>query len=119
MQKLTFIVLIIAVVGLFSCTNAGKENTKSKQELSVNNTCDEFLARYEEWADEYFKAIEDYMNNPSDEKVIAHCTELMQQAIEWSTKWVDLDECAHDEKYAQRFKEISKEIDEKLEELNL
>ena len=116
--KLFFGVMIL--VSVVSCSYSGKQKSEAKEDKTLQSTaCDEFLKKYEEWADEYFKALEEYAANPSDENVVIHCTELMQQGMEWSTQWIDLVECADDEKYEARFREISREIEEKLDELNL
>lgn len=45
--------------------------------------------------------------------------ELMQEGIEWSTKWEKLVESADEKKYKQQFKIISKELENKLEKLSL
>jgi len=120
MKIVRFFLAVMFLVSITSCNYSGKEKSVTKEDTTVQNTaCDEFLERYEDWADEYFEALEEYTKNPSDEEVVMHCTELMQQAMEWSTKWIDLVECADDEKYEERFKEISREIDQKLDELNL
>lgn len=117
-KTLIFIILILSTV--FSCVNTSNEKTDStKDEEKGKNACDEFLAHYEKWADEYFNAIEDYMNNPSDEEIAARYMELMQQAMEWSNEWIDLVECADKEEYKQQFEEISAEVEQKMQELNL
>lgn len=118
MQK-TLIFISIVFLNVFSCLNTSNEKADStNEEIKEKNACDEFLAHYEEWADEYFNAIEDYMNNPSDEEIASRYLKLMQQAMEWSAEWSDLDECADEEKYKQRFEKISFEVEQKMLELN-
>ncbi len=120
MNKLTSIILATVFLSFYSCGNTGKENTKSEKEISVEiNACDEFLAQYEEWIDDYIEVINDYFNNPSDEINTSRYMELMQEGANWITKWEKLVECADDEKYKQRFEDISKEVENKLEELGL
>ena len=120
MKKLIYLLVIFSFAGVYSCGNSGKEKQKaSEEEVAGSTPCDEFLAEYEEWADEYYRAIEDYMNNPSDEEIADRYMELIQQAMEWSTKWITLADCADDEKYEKRFEEISREIEQKLKDLNL
>ncbi len=115
-MKKILIFLIIVFTGAVSCVNTSREKADSGQE---KKPCDAFLAHYEEWADDYFTAIEDYMNNPTDEEIEARYMELMQQALEWSNDWIDMVECADDEEYKQRFEEISKEVEDKIRELKL
>jgi len=120
MKSIKILFAVMILLNVASCNYSGKEKPKVKEGTALQKTaCDEFLEKYEEWADEYFEALEEYAKNPSDEEVIIHFTELIQQTMEWSTKWADLVECADDEEYEKRFKEISQEIDKKLEELNL
>jgi CHASE3 domain sensor protein len=120
MKKILLFVVIIVLTGTISCVNTSKKEADSmKEEQAGKNACDEFLAHYEQWADEYFNAIEEYMNNPSDDEVAARYMELMQQAMEWSNEWVDLVECADDKEYKQQFEEISAEVEQKMQELNL
>jgi hypothetical protein len=119
-MKKTLIFIAIIFLSVFSCVNTSNEKADStNEELKGKNACDEFLAHYEKWADKYFQAIEDYMNNPSDEEIAARYMELMQQAMEWSNEWVDLVECADEEEYKQQFEKISSEIEQKMQELNL
>ena len=119
MKKLIYLLMIFSFVGIYSCGNSGKEKQKDTEEVKGSTPCDKFLVEYEEWTDEYLKVIEDYMNNPSDEAIANRYMELIQQAMEWSTKWINLVDCADDEKYEKRFEEISKEIEQKMKELQL
>lgn len=120
MKKILICIVVIFAISDLSCINTSNKKTDSaKEEVQGKNACDEFLAHYEEWADTYFNAIEAYMNNPSDEEIAARYIELMQQAMDWSNDWIELVECADDEEYKQRFEEISSEVEQKLQELNL
>ncbi|MCB2196346.1 MAG: hypothetical protein KQH79_10845 [Bacteroidetes bacterium] len=119
-MKKTLIFISVILLSVFSCVNTSNEKTDSTNEkVKEKNACDEFLAHYEQWADKYFNAIEDYINNPSDEEIGARYMELMQQAMDWSNEWIELVECADDEEYKQRFEEISLEIEDKIRELQL
>jgi hypothetical protein len=120
MKKLLLSLLVFTLLGISSCSNTTKDKPKKNTENEVGlNTCEEFLAHYEEWIDLYLEVINDYFNNPSDEISANRYMELMQEGLEWSTKWEKLVECADDEKYKQRFEEISKEVENKLEGLGL
>jgi len=121
MKKLIYLFIVLGIFATYSCgsgTDKGKEEAKEEKSGSIKD-CDDFLAYYEEWVDDYIMVIDDYMNNPSDEIVATRYMELMTEAIEWSTKWVALVDCADNEKYEARFEEISKEIEKKLEEIGL
>ncbi|MFC2152608.1 hypothetical protein ACFLSE_08780 [Bacteroidota bacterium] len=120
MKKLTFLILMLSFIGFYSCSNTGKEKSKATEEqINEKNACDEFLEQYEGWIDEYLEVIDSYFNDPSDETMAAKYMALMQEGIEWSTKWIALVECADDEKYKQRFEDISKEVEKKMSELGL
>ena len=111
------------MLGYVSCSNSGtkKEKTSDKKERQSDkiNDCDDFLAHYEEWIDEYINVIDDYLKNPSDKNLGARYMELMQEGMEWSTKWIALVDCANNEEYEKRFEEISSEVENKLKELGL
>jgi flavodoxin len=68
---------------------------------------------------EYLKVIDAYFNNPNDEEIAKQYMKLMQEALDFSSKWNGLIECADDEKYADKFEEISRQVEEKLSELGL
>lgn len=120
MSKVYYILLLSLLLSFYSCGNPGDKKAKTSTFETVGiNTCDEFLAHYEEWIDDYLSVIDAYFNNPSDEATTNQYMQLMQEGINWSTKWEKLVECADDDKYKKRFEEISKEVEKKLEELGL
>ncbi|MDA3954705.1 MAG: hypothetical protein PF485_13735 [Bacteroidales bacterium] len=121
MKKLTFLIVLISILGFTSCgSRTEKKDSNQKEELSGNiNDCDEFLLHYEKWIDEYLEIIDSYFKNPTDETMTARYMELMQEGMEWSTKWVALVDCADDEKYEKRFEEISKKVENKLKDMGL
>ncbi len=120
MRKHLYLFAILGMFAVYACSSGSEKGSESKQEKSESiKDCDDFLAHYEEWVDDYIKVIDDYMNNPGDEANAARYMELVQEAMQWSTKWVTLVECADDEKYEKRFEEISKEVEEKLKEIGL
>ena len=123
MKKLTFLIVIISIIGFTSCGGSKtekKDSTQKEEKLSGSiNDCDEFLEHYEKWIDEYLEIIDSYFKNPADETIATKYMALMQEGMEWSTKWVALVDCADDEKYEKRFEEISKKVEDKLEDMGL
>ena len=119
------IIYLIAILGLFmnySCSSSKTEkqnNAESELSAETIKNCDDFLAEYEKWVDDYVQVLDDYFNNPSDPEISNKYMDLMQEAIKWNTKWEALVECADDEKYEKRFEEISKDLEEKLQEVGL
>ena len=122
MKKLTFLILLISILGFTSCGSSTekKDSTQKEEELSTSiNDCDDFLEHYEEWIDEYLEIIDSYFKNPTDEIMTARYMELMQEGMDWSTKWVALVDCADNEKYEKKFEEISKKVENKLKDMGL
>lgn len=122
MKKLTFLILLISILGFTSCGSSPekKDSTPKEEKLSKGiKDCDDFLEHYEEWIDEYLEIIDSYFKNPADETIATKYMALMQEGMEWSTKWVALVDCADDEKYEKRFEEISKKVENKLEDMGL
>lgn len=123
MKKLTYLILLFSILGFASCSSSGTDKEKSTQKKEKKSDeikdCDDFLAHYEEWVDEYIKVLDDYLKNPGDETVATRFMELMQEAAEWSTKWIALAECVDNEEYEQEFEEISKKVEDKLKELGI
>jgi len=111
------------MLGFVSCGNSEtkKEKISDKKESKSDeiNDCDEFLAHYEEWIDEYLKVIDDFLKNPEDKTIGESYMKLMQEGMEWSSKWIALADCADNTEYKKRFEEISKEVENKLKELGL
>jgi hypothetical protein len=121
MKKGIFLIGIIVLLFAYSCGNSSQNSNGAEQKLNAENIedCDDFLEQYEKWGDEYLKVLDDYFKNPSDQEITMRYMELMQEAMEWSTKWSALMDCAEDEKYEKKFEAISNELEEKMKELNL
>ena len=123
MKKLTYLILILSVLGFASCGTSGtkKENSAQKEEEKSDEimNCDDFLANYEEWIDEYLIVIENYVKDPVNETLAEQFMELMQEGMEWSTRWLALADCADNNEYEQKFEEISKKVEDKLKELGI
>ena len=120
MKKIIISLLLLSYLGVSSCVIKMKDEEKSKVEESTEkNACDEFLEQYEDKMDEYLEVIDAYFNNPNDEEIAVRYMKLMQEALEFHSKWKEILACADDEKYADRFEEISRQVEEKLSELGL
>ena len=123
MKKLTYLIILLSILGFASCGNSGtkKENSAQKEEEKSDEimNCDDFLANYEEWIDEYLIVIENYVKDPVNETLAEQFMELMQEGMEWSTRWLALADCADNEEYEQKFEEISKKVESKLKELGV
>ena len=121
MKKGIYLVGIMVLLLAYSCVNNSQKSKNAEQELNAETIkdCDDFLEQYEKWGDEYLKVLDDYFKDPSDQENTMRYVELMQEALEWSTKWSALMDCAEDEEYEKKFEAISNELEEKMKELNL
>jgi hypothetical protein len=122
MKKLTFLIVLISILGFTSCSsNPEKKDSTQKEEKLFGsiNDCDEFLEHYEKWIDEYLEIIDSYFKNPDDEAIADKYMALMTEGMEWSTKWVALVDCADSDEYEKRFEDISKKVEDKLRDLGL
>jgi len=120
MKKIIISFLILSYFGFSSCVITTKKEEKTKGEESTEkNACDVFLEKYEDKMDEYLEIIDRYFNNPDDEEIAKQYMKLMQEALEFHSKWKELIECADDEKYVDRFEAISQQVEEKVNELGL
>jgi len=125
MKRLVYLFVMLGVITLYSCGGSGSEKAKETNEEKTEDKsgtikdCDDFLAHYEKWVDDYIEIIDSYYKNPSDQTIATRYMELMQEAMEWSTKWIALVECADDEEYKQRFEDLANKIETKIQEIGL
>ena len=121
MKKLIYLFALLGIFTIYSCggsgTNEAKEDTTKEKSGTVKD-CDDFLTHYEEWIDDYIQLLDNYFNNPTEETV-ARYMEVMQEAMQWSTKWITLIDCAGDEEYEKRFEALTKKIEDKMTDLGL
>ncbi len=122
MKKLIYLIAILGLFMNYSCSSSKSDKEKSdKNELKAETIkdCDDFLEHYEEWVDNYIQVLDDYFKNPADPDNASKYMELMQEAMQWSTKWAALVDCADDPEYEKKFEDISLKIEEKLKELGI
>lgn len=125
MKRLVYLFVMLGVIAMYSCGGSSSEKAKEAKDKNTEiksgaiKDCDDFLTHYEEWVDDYIKVLDDYFKNPADQTIATRYMELMQEAMEWNTKWIALVDCADDEEYEKKFEEISKDIEKKLEEIGL
>lgn len=130
MRKIIFLFLVFVSL-LWGCSNKQtksestsednvqvEEKSAVEEEFEEAKNCDEFIAQYEEWTDDYVKFLEKYKKNPMDSKLMNQYLELSQKGANWMMQWnSSLAVCAAEEKYQKRFDEISERIEKKIEEL--
>ena len=124
MKNLLYLLAISLFILFSGCGNAPKDKASQDEEVTEESAdkikdCDEFLDRYEEWMDEYLAMLEDFMKNPMDAELSTKYMELAGEAMNWSTQWSALYDCAGKEKYEKRFEEIAEKAEKKLEEMGL
>lgn len=121
MKKIFYFIGVLFVFSMFACSSGSgtKSDETNKLESEVIKDCDDFLNHYEEWGDKYIEVIDAYMKNPADEKIAAQYMDLMQETLNWSSKWSTLSQCADNKEYSERFEEVAKEVEQKLREIGL
>lgn len=98
------------------CATKTESNSKSvENETTGKPECDEFLKKYDKWADEYIKVYKKSKGNPTDMAVVAEMTKLATEMIAWGQKWQKVETCMKDPSYAKRYVEISKKIQKATE----
>ena len=132
MKRVIFILTIISSFLIYSCSGDSdkKEDKDEKTKTEVKevkkeidsklienktkvskNECDEFLKKYDKWADEYIKIYKKSKKNPTDMSVITEMTKLATEALTWLEKWQAIETCTKDPVYAKRYAEIAKKIE--------
>ncbi len=80
--------------------------------------CDDFIDQYEEWSEEYIAFLSKYKDDPVKAVTSPEYSQMMQKASSWSQQWLTLSvSCARHTKYEERVKEISDNMEKKMEEL--
>lgn len=88
-------------------TESSGDGEDSESELSGSGDCDEFLAGYEEFMDEYITILENYQNDPSDASLVADYTRMMNEASKWASRAPD---CSSDPTFAAKLTAIQMKI---------
>ena len=100
-------------------TELSKEESNSKKAGEAKD-CDEFIDQYEEWMDNYIKMIDKFMKNPMDATLSSEYMKLAQEGMTWMNQWNGkLYYCASQDKYQERFDEITEKAEKKLKELGI
>jgi hypothetical protein len=127
----TFISILLFASLLFSaCGNSESKDQDKTDSTEISDEdptkvgeakdCDEFIDQYEEWMDNYIVMIEKYMKNPADATLLNEYMKLAQEGMTWMNQWNSkLFYCASQDKYQERFDEISEKADKKMKELGI
>ena len=125
----TFLSIIFcSAILLTSCGNNQSKN--ESEESSSKSTesgdfkeaknCDEFIAQYEKWMDDYVVLIDKFMKNPSDADLMNEYMKVAEESMSWMNQWnSNLALCASQEKYEKRFDEITEKAEKKLKEMGI
>jgi len=129
MKKFISIVLLASLLFTACESNEAKDKEKNSSiEISDEDSkkmgeakdCDEFIDQYEEWMEDYIAMIDKYMKNPTDATLLNEYMKLAQEGMTWMSQWNSkLYYCASQDKYQERFDEISEKAEKKLKELGL
>lgn len=131
MKSFLSILVIIAMVFTSCSSNQSKEEKIEElndamteaienSEFKEAKDCDEFIDQYDKWMDDYIKVIEKYMDDPMDAAMAEEFKTVAIEGASWMTQWsTNLMYCAAEEKYQERFEEISEKADKKLKEMGI
>jgi len=93
-------------------TNNSDGNIIDENSPSANSDCEEFLLRYEDFADKYAPIAKRVQTNPMDMDAINQLTELMEQFGKYSEEWEELYDCHDIPGFTERYEAASKKIEE-------
>lgn len=92
--------------------NNSDDNIIDENSPSANSDCEEFLLRYEEFADKYAPIAERVQTNPMDMDAITQLSELLEQFGKYSEEWEELYDCHDIPGFTERYEAASKKIEE-------
>ncbi len=132
MKKYIFSIFAVCLLVVFISCN---KNSSQKKDFATNDdseevvnelkgskkaaNCSEFLDQYEKWVNEYLNLLDDYMKNPTDPTLAQKYSTVAQEASNWAVQWSKLYTCVGSKKYQQRYEEMAKRIEKKVEEMGL
>lgn len=88
------------------------DETSSKLDASVSQTCSEYLDEYEVWANKYVPLKKRVNENSMDMDAVMKIANMASEMGNWAVKWAQLYECGQDEGFQTRYEKISDKIDE-------
>ncbi len=94
------------------------EGIETEQESTISATagCDEFLDDYENWVNEVVEVLNKAKEDPSNEQNTQKVTEATMKLQEWSQKWIQLYDCAGNEKFEKRMEELQEKVEQALQD---
>lgn len=121
------ILFLASLFFLISCgNNPGKsQNDKNDSEeigteqtntISATAGCDEFLDDYENWVNEVVEVLNKAKEDPSDVQNTQKVTDATMKLQEWSQRWIQLYDCAGNEKYEKRMIELQEKVEQALQD---
>jgi hypothetical protein len=87
-------------------------NTSPQTGQADNSDCEDFLIRYEKFADEYAPVAKQVKTNPMDMDAINKLTGLMEEFGNYSQEWENLYDCHSIPGFTERYKAASKKIED-------
>ena len=134
MKRVLICLLCLAFLGLAMCKKKKKTDDEDTQitiemsegeDMKVSFTenkksgdCDDFINDYEKWMERYIELLGKYKENPVGLASSPEYTSMSMEMMEWTSNWANLAvDCAQNEEYEKRFKEIQKKAEEQMEAL--
>ena len=86
--------------------------TDSKLDPVKSKTCEDYLNRYEAWADKYVPLKTRVNENPMDMDAVMKIANMAAEIGNFALEWSQLHECGNDEGFQARYESITDRIDE-------
>ena len=86
------------------------EDSKSEDKTSSNNKCDQFLADYEAFINDYLEMAKKLKENPQDMSVMTEYSQMTAKASKWAA---DAKDCSADAAFAAKYAQLAARMAQK------
>lgn len=86
-------------------------NSESKETIVENNDCEDFIKRYEAFAEEYVPLMSKIKSDPAGNMdAVTKVGSMTEKIGSWSVEWANLTNCNNDKNYKSRYEAAKKKI---------
>lgn len=125
MKKLIYLLLLSGVFVFSACKSDGKKDTTkddateetADQKSGTGNACDDYLADYSVWVEDYLKFLGEMKNNPGDLTLASKAMEWAEDAMKWADDYNKLVDCMSDVEFTTKYMKIVEKINKASAEL--
>lgn len=94
-----------------SLINALEKMSEGTTKHKKAETCEEYLANFEKWADKYIAVLEKVAKNSTDMTAIMEMGTLAPELAQWTMEWDNMAKCSEDPEFVKEHEEIVKRIE--------